>query len=160
MKKIVKYSVLSGILILGMIMAYPNINTIENATTKRKEQELEVSKEVINKEDIPEPIEYTLKYAISDLNMRTGPSVEYEIIQRVPLGEEVKIISQEDHWDEIIYKDQRGYVNSTYLTPSKEEETAVSAFYVVEEEETLEAINIIDGILLVNKTYGLPENYN
>lgn len=163
MKKIVSYVVLLGILILGMIMVYPNIKTTENTTSEEKEQEIEVNKEVISKDnDTTESMDYTLKYSISDLNMRTGPSTEYETIQRIPLGEEVKVIAQENDWDQIMYKDQTGYVSSKYLIDSKEEveDNVMSAFYEVENEETLEAINIIDGILLVNKTYGLPANYN
>lgn len=163
MKKIVSYVVLLGILILGVIMVYPNIKTTENTTSEEKEQEIEVNKEVISKDnDTTESMDYTLKYTISDLNMRTSPSTEYETIQRIPLGEEVKVIAQENDWDQIIYKDQTGYVSSKYLIDSKEEveDNVMSVFYEVENEETLEAINIIDGILLVNKTYGLPANYN
>ena len=51
----------------------------------------------------------------SCLNVRTGAGMDYEIIDRLSHGEEVKVIGSEGDWYEVIVPEQKGYVHGYYL---------------------------------------------
>lgn len=51
----------------------------------------------------------------SCLNVRTGAGMEYEIIDWLSPGEEVKVIGSEGDWYEVIVPEQKGYVHGYYL---------------------------------------------
>ena len=51
----------------------------------------------------------------SCLNVRTGAGMDYEIIDRLSPGEEVKVIGSEGDWYEVIVPEKKGYVHGYYL---------------------------------------------
>ena len=51
----------------------------------------------------------------SCLNVRTGAGMDYEIIDRLSSGEEVKVIGSEGDWYEVIVPEKKGYVHGYYL---------------------------------------------
>lgn len=51
----------------------------------------------------------------SCLNVRTGAGMDYEIIDWLSPGEEVKVIGSEGDWYEVIVPEQKGYVHGYYL---------------------------------------------
>lgn len=51
----------------------------------------------------------------SCLNVRTGAGMDYEIIDWLRPGEEVKVIGSEGDWYEVIVPEQKGYVHGYYL---------------------------------------------
>lgn len=110
------------------------------------------------------------KYTIDNLNMRTGPSTGHEKILTIPVGEEVVVIGHKDGWDEIIYKEKTGFASSNYLTESKnegdlakankEEKTTKVEKNDKNPQEVVATMKIVKNILIVNKSYGLPSDYN
>ena len=96
------------------------------------------------------------KYATVNLRMRSGPSTDYDIISTIPNGEKVQIIGHKDGWDEITYNGERGYSSVQYLSETNPMQVG-DEVEVIESNETLKIVN---GILLVNKTYALPMDYN
>lgn len=58
---------------------------------------------------------FTLRYTTSDVNLRTGPGTTYAILATVPSGEAVKAYETQNGWTRVIYKNQNGYMNTTYL---------------------------------------------
>lgn len=51
----------------------------------------------------------------SYLNVRTGAGMDYEIIDWLSPGEEVKVIGSEGDWYEVIVPEKKGYVHGYYL---------------------------------------------
>ena len=51
----------------------------------------------------------------SCLNVRTGAGMDYEIIDWLSPGEEVKVIGSEGNWYEVIVPEKKGYVHGYYL---------------------------------------------
>ncbi|WP_409228970.1 D-alanyl-D-alanine carboxypeptidase family protein [Gudongella sp. SC589] len=113
-----------------------------------------------------EEFQDTYLFTTDYLNMRTGPGTEHEKIRTIPVGEKVRAIGYEDGWYQIEYKGQIGYSIGEYLSELLEEgednpdsPEIEEPEETQEEDETGEMMKIIDGILLVNKTYGLPSDY-
>ncbi len=74
-----------------------------------------------NKQAAPVPSEdpFTLMYATQDVNLRTGAGVENSIVTVVIRGDEVKSYTSKNGWNRVKYGNQRGYVNSAYLSLNK-----------------------------------------
>lgn len=128
----------------------------------------EVPEQPVAEEPVEVVEEFQEKYLFTTdyLNMRTGPGTENEKVRTIPVGEKVRAIDYEDGWYLIEYNGQTGYSIEDYLSELLEEgesnpespETD-SPEDIQEEEDTGEVMKTIDGILLVNKTYGLPSDY-
>lgn len=55
----------------------------------------------------------------SALNFRTGPSTNFEKIEKIPViqkGEYVAEISRNGEWSLVTYEELQGYVNNKYLS--------------------------------------------
>jgi D-alanyl-D-alanine carboxypeptidase len=184
MNKSLKIVILLTMVIIAAILIFPNIIQREYATIAEEEDKIEASKESIsqdkeenlevdeeinpqdeeNVDKLEEPIK---KYTLDNLNMRTGPSTDFERILTIPIGEEIMVMGQENGWDKITYNDKTGFASANYLTDSKEEaDKAVSKNKVKDKkdsnnnQEAIETLKVVKDILIVNKTYGLPANYN
>lgn len=106
------------------------------------------------------------KFTKNNLNMRTGPGIENEKIITIPIGHKVQVIGHENGWDKVIYKENTGYSSSDYLSEYLEDVDdeilkEPSDINLVNNPgvEVVEYMKEINGILLVNKEYGLPKNY-
>lgn len=98
--------------------------------------------------------EYTV--TASALNIRSGPGTNYERIGSLPYGTKVKVNGKtKDNWFRIQWNGKEGFISGQYITdqpvpppdqgkPDQKEE--VKPTY-------------INGVLLVNKKYGLPPSY-
>ncbi|AIY07036.1 peptidase M15 [Planococcus sp. PAMC 21323] len=91
---------------------------------------------------------------IDQLNMRSKPSVSGLIIGSIPKGGKVEYMSKEGTWYKVKYGSKAGWVNSAYLSNSSSLKTA----YPAPSNKT--PGTYAAGILIVNKQYGLPSNYN
>ena len=60
--------------------------------------------------------------SVSSLNMRSGPSTSYSIIEVLTKDTQVEVISVEDGWAKIKYNSKTGYVSNQYLSDKKVEE--------------------------------------
>ena len=60
--------------------------------------------------------------SVSSLNMRSGPSTSYNIIEVLTKDTQVEVISIEDGWAKIKYNSKTGYVSNQYLSDKKVEE--------------------------------------
>lgn len=94
---------------------------------------------------------------VDKLNLREGAGVKYGIITEIPEGGTVKLISGKTNWVKVSYGNQTGYVNSAYLEAIKAP-TEKAEKYPAPSIET--PGTYIDGILIVNKEYALPSDYN
>ncbi len=59
--------------------------------------------------------------SVSSLNMRSGPSTSYNIIEVLTKDTQVEVISIEDGWAKIKYNSKTGYVSNQYLSDKKVE---------------------------------------
>lgn len=102
-----------------------------------------------------------VKVTTHNLNLRTAPSIEDEIILTIPKGDKVEIIENSDLWNKVKYNGKEGFVSSAYLTKEEETEENKSPIIKLDNPNTGEVSKtVIEGILLVNKTYHLPSDYN
>lgn len=129
------------------------------------------------------------KYTKESLNLRTGPGIHNELIITIPMGEKVRVIDQIDGWDKVVYMGNEGYCSSNYLTNKKVNKDIIKSNTLAKKEKSKYVSNtinqskkeliknqnqnqvqdkakdktqdpkFINGILLVNKEYGLPRNY-
>lgn len=58
--------------------------------------------------------EYIITYGV---NLRTGPGISYPIIQLIPKGSRVQVLSISGGWAKVICKDKTGYAWAAYLSP-------------------------------------------
>ncbi|MGM0396513.1 MAG: D-alanyl-D-alanine carboxypeptidase family protein [Bacillota bacterium] len=156
-----RFKILLGILILviAAVIMVPRM-----LPDKEEQPEEPVEEEPV--EEAEEEFQETYLFTTDYLNMRTGPGTENEKIRTIPAGEKVKAIGYEDGWYLIEYNGQTGYSIDEYLSELLEEGESgpespeiEAPEEVPEEEDTGETMKTIDGILLVNKTYGLPSDY-
>lgn len=100
----------------------------EAATVPDTEEDIEIPYSYIIDEDgnlvitiggITDPAELetvgTVVTGGSCLNVRTGAGMDYEIIDWLSPGEEVKVIGSEGDWYEVIVPEKKGYVHGYYL---------------------------------------------
>ena len=66
--------------------------------------------------------------SISSLNMRSGPSTSYSIIEVLTKDTQVEVISVEDGWAKIKYNSKTGYVSNQYLSDKKVEEVTQTKY--------------------------------
>lgn len=59
--------------------------------------------------------------ATTTLNVRSGAGTSYSVLFSINKGDEVEIISQDNNWYEIKYKEKTGYASSKYLKFSRTE---------------------------------------
>lgn len=162
----VRFKMLLGILVLAIaaVIMVPKV-----LYDKKEQQEEPIVEEPIEKEE-PEEFQEIYLFTTDYLNMRTGPGTENEKIRTIPFGEKVKAIDYKDGWYLIEYNGETGYSIEGYLSELMEEgtdpnssEDQIPEETPVEEpsddEETSKTMKKIDGILIVNKTYGLPSDY-
>lgn len=130
--------------------SYDN-NDINPAATGEKADESKTNEEIVeetgsNNEEDTTPSGKTYQ-TIAGLNLREGPSLEADIILTIPAGENVEYLSSSGYWYKVKYGEQIGYVSSEYLIDN---ELPANEFT----EPTY-----IQGVLVVNKKYGLPADY-
>ena len=64
-------------------------------------------------------------YATTDVNVRTGPSTDYDKVGRIPQGQAVHRIGvSNDGWSKVIYEGETCYISSKYLSATKPSETS------------------------------------
>lgn len=94
------------------------------------------------KADLSKLIGY--KKTLDSINLRKSPTIDGDILTSVPKGAYVEYFGSLEEWDKVEYNGVEGYCASEYLE--------------LNEEENI--FKVIDGILIVNKNYGLPEDFN
>ena len=69
-------------------------------------------------------------YATSSVNVRTGPSTDYEKVGQLKEGESVTRIGVGDNgWSKVIYKEKECYISSNYLSTTKPVSTSYPLTY-------------------------------
>ncbi|WP_436513590.1 L,D-transpeptidase family protein [Clostridium thermobutyricum] len=63
--------------------------------------------------------ENSYKYTLANTNLRSEKSTSANIITVIPALEMVQAIEAEEDWYEVLYKGQRGYIYSDYLSKTK-----------------------------------------
>jgi len=95
----------------------------EAVTEPETETETEIATEVESVTEEAEAIEYTVTpmeevsmYASKSVNVRKGPSTDFDRVGALAHGQEVKVTGQASTgWFEITYKDEKAYVSDKYL---------------------------------------------
>lgn len=100
--------------------------------------------------------EQAYMFATGNLNIRSGPGMENEIIKVIPVGEKVRINERGDIWYKVTYRDTTGYSHSDYLSDILGDEPQTNAAAPT----PAEGVKNISGIILVNKDYKLPAEYS
>lgn len=106
-KKLALAVILMGITVFGMQMPALTVSAASADTTV---QEADVSVD-----------EYTAQgEIITDVNVRKGPSTDYEIIGTVRTGDTVSVTGEtHDHWYRVEYEGQTGYIFGDYVKVSE-----------------------------------------
>ena len=72
------------------------------------------------------------------LNVRSGPSIQYDIIGNLPYGESISVTGKvRNDWFEILFQEKHGYISAKYL--SKDQPSTI-AYETEELSETIETI--------------------
>lgn len=98
-----------------------------------------------------------IKYTMSSLRLRKGPSTDDEIILTMPELAEVEVLESLNGWDKLIYNGETGYASSEFLSLEKKEPEVKPD--PDPNPDPVIGLKIIDGVLLVNKKYGIPANH-
>lgn len=95
-------------------------------------------------------------FATGNLNIRSGPGMDNEIIKVIPIGEKVQINERGELWYKVTYRDVIGYSHSDYLSDILGDEPQANPAATT----LTEGVKKIGGIILVNKEYKLPAEYS
>ena len=104
--------------------------TEKKSTTKNASKKTTEAKTDKNPTDGKKEITFTVKvvenkkmYATTSLNVRKGPSTDYETLGVLSYGESATITGSvnDSHWMRIKYKGKEGYVSGKYLSDKKPE---------------------------------------
>lgn len=103
-----------------------------------------------------------IKYAKEGAEGRASAQADGEIVFQLEENEEIEVLSSMGGWDKIKYKGEIAYLKTDDLSlerierkPVEEKKTDLRP----KEEVEIRELTIINGILLVNKEYGLPKNH-
>ena len=106
-----------------------NENKDTNTESDATDSEITDSKTVVNEETEEESIlEYTVTtydeskvmYASGPVNVRKGPSTDFERVGMLAYGQEITVTGQADtNWYEIMYGEEKAYVSNKYLQNDK-----------------------------------------
>ncbi len=96
------------------------IETETEPETESAETETETETETVEAKEKIEytvtPIEEVSMYATNAVNVRQGPSTDFERVGALKLGQEVKVIGEASTgWYEITYGEEKAYVSNKYL---------------------------------------------
>lgn len=152
-----KYILLSA-LIIGLIFSLRKTKDLDIGKAEEAEipNKVESSKGQPEKKEEPEDengskdlsgfsdILLNYKQAKAPLNIRQSPSTDSEIIGSILDKAYVKYYGSQGGWDKIQYQGIDGYAASPYLEFNDDENM----------------FKILEGILIVNKKYGLPEDFD
>ena len=98
---------------------------IENVKEEPKKSKVIKEKSVAKKK-----AKLNLMYAMENVNMRTEPSTDTEVITTIPLGSQVKVTKDLDTWCKISYNDEVGYIKSEYLSEARVlKKVSTTAYY-------------------------------
>lgn len=124
----------------------------------RSEEQLPIAQDQGEEAEAPADISSAVYlFATDNLNVRSGPGMDYEIIKVIPVGEKVQIIRRDGDWVNVTYREQTGYSHGDYLSEQLGDRSPKS-----EEASNMivDKIKVVNGIILVNKDHSLPEDYN
>lgn len=103
-------------------------NKDTNAENDAADNETTDSKTVVNEETEEAVLEYTVTtydesqvmYASGPVNVRKGPSTDFERVGALKYGQEITVTGQADtNWYEIMYGEEKAYVSNKYLQNDK-----------------------------------------
>lgn len=91
--------------------------TADGAQSARETpQETETVPETMPQPDPPTYVDPEVLYVTAKLNVRSGPSVGYEVVGKLPRGTAVERIGYQGNWSLIRYEGRECYVSAEYLS--------------------------------------------
>ena len=105
-----KLFILTLVLLLSIMPVISSANSIEDDFTEEKDSVYLTGGNNINL--TTEDVTYKV---LTELNMRTGPSIDYGVILSIPAGKEVVLIEKYNDWYEVKYGDVKGFCSDEYL---------------------------------------------
>lgn len=145
---------------------------VENKPIVEKKPEVE-NKPIVEKKPtpkvepkpLPDPLTYSLKdvdttliyRTTASLNLRVGPSTQYDKMATLSSGIAVEPIGKYEEWYKIKSAGKEGFVHGDYIVVKTKEADKV----VTPPKDTTPSVKAtyIQGVLIVNKGYGLPSSY-
>lgn len=110
-----------------LVIASTDINDSDKIDTDTKTNNNNVEKE-------------TLYFITQDLNLRKGPSKDFQIVLAIPKGSHLEYIGSSGDWYKVKYNEEVGYVSSKYVKKGTGYKSK--------------------GVLVVNKGHNLSNNFN
>ena len=102
--------------------------TADNVATDNKAAENEVAEEAVLEYTVTAFEESQVMYVSGPVNVRKGPSTDFERVGTLAYGQEITVTGQADtNWYEIMYGEEKAYVSNKYLQndkPADEPQTA------------------------------------
>lgn len=74
-----------------------------------------ISTEIVTESELETEV-LTIMYTTTELNVRTGPGTDNDILATLQAGTNVNVIHLANDWSEIQYNDSTAYVSTKYLT--------------------------------------------
>lgn len=140
------------------ILIMPSLVEKSSANSSTNPVEKDFDPAIVTKDKI-------YKYTKGNLNMRTGPGVDYELVTVIPKDAEVEFIEHAEGWDKVSYGGNTGFCAAAYLYEKidGEEGSIIIPNTSTNTENNIKVIEFmkeINGILLVNKDYALHKDYS
>lgn len=111
MKKIIVIATILALMLVKTVFA-TDVNV--NSQSSLDSQNLTERENTENDDSVTEEVKGMVNVEV--LNVRSGPSTDYEKIGTLLLGTTIEIVSEEEDWFEIIYDNLEAYLFKEYVT--------------------------------------------
>lgn len=147
-----------SLMLFGVIMGVsaPMLkNTSIVVNVEAKVNETVKTKKTVKKE--------TFLYTTANVNLRKGASLKKPVIEVIPKSNKVTLVTTSGSWSKVKYGKHTGWVTSSLLKKkSKNLQSSLpnNNHTYVAPISHVKGAKYVNGVLIVNKSFGLPSNYN
>lgn len=106
----------SKLIIAIAVFLLVGIIIIPRTIKKSKVPPAEPVQAELPEEEPPEEEDPVYMYSTGNLNLRTGPGSDFDIILTIPANSRVQVLNQDGNWYEVLYQEKSGYSAAKYLT--------------------------------------------
>ncbi len=101
-----------------------------------------------------------IAYATEEVNVRTGPSTDYDILRTIPAGQSVIFVSKdENNWCKVMIDGEICYIYREYLTTKKPDVTTTQTAASATNRKIIDPTQERWYLVVVDRTRQMPEGY-
>lgn len=131
-----------------------------DSLTTTENPSLSVSNSTTNASTSTTASNQIIAYATEEVNVRTGPSTDYDILRTIPAGQSVIFVSKdENNWCKVMIDGEICYIYREYLTTKKPDVTTTQTAASATNRKIIDPTQARWYLVVVDRTRQMPEGY-